>query len=141
MNILRSFVVATSVVACGFSASFGADFSKLSDEALIKKIATLSAQDEPDFTIEVHKRLKAKNEPQAKEFKETIHKARKAANEKLSKEQQHKRAVEVCKAMQQKTDSMSGKEIREAGLKVHGDCEKLKEPKCHDRKDKPKKDK
>ena len=142
MNTLRSVIVATSVVACGFSISFGADFSKLSDEALVKKVASLSAQDEPEFVMEVHKRLKAKDEPQAKALRESIHQARKAAHDKLSKEQRQSRAVEVCKAMQKKTDSMSGKEIREAGLKVHSDCEKLKEPKrkepkCHDHKDKP----
>lgn len=143
MNTLRSIIVATSVVACGFSISFGADFSKLSDEALVKKVASLSAQDEPEFVMEVHKRLKAKDEPQAKALRESIHQARKAAHDKLSKEQRQSRAVEVCKAMQKKTDSMSGKEIREAGLKIHADCEKLKEPKrkepkCHDHKDKPK---
>ncbi len=38
--------------------------------------------------------------------------------------------------------AVASKEIREAGLKVHSDCEKLKEPKrkepkCHDHKDKP----
>lgn len=137
MNTLRSIIVATSVVACGFSISFGADFSKLSDEALVKKVASLSAQDEPEFVMEVHKRLKAKDEPQAKALRESIHQARKAAHDKLSKEQRQSRAVEVCKAMQKKTDSMSGKEIREAGLKIHADCDKLKEPKCHDPKDKP----
>lgn len=144
MTTLRSIIVATSFVACGFSASFGADFSKLDDAALAKKVASLSAQDEPEFVMEVHKRLKAKDEPQAKAFRDAIHQARKAAHEKLSKEQRQSRAVEVCRAMQKKTDSMSGKEIREAGLKIHADCEKLKdprhrkEPKCHDHKDKPK---
>lgn len=143
MTTLRSIIVATSFVACGFGTSFGADFSKLDDAALVKKIASLSAQDEPEFVMEVHKRLKAKDEPQAKAFRESIHQARKAAHEKLSKEQRQSRAVEVCKAMQKKTDSMSGKEIREAGLKIHADCERLKESKrkeskCHDHKDKPK---
>lgn len=93
--------------------------------------------------MEVHKRLKAKDEPQAKELRDAIRQARKAAHDKLSKEQRQSRAVEVCKAMQKKTDSMSGKEIREAGLKIHADCERLKEskrkePKCHNHKDKPK---
>ena len=37
MTTLRSIIVATSFVACGFSTSFGADFSKLSDEALISQ--------------------------------------------------------------------------------------------------------
>lgn len=143
MKATKLAIMLASMMALGVSTSFGADFSKLSDEALIKKIASLSAQDEPDFVMEVHKRLKAKDEPQAKEFRDSIHQARKAANDKLSKEQRQSRAVEVCKAMQKKTDSMSGKEIREAGLKIHADCERLKEskrkePKCHNHKDKPK---
>ncbi|MBR2494836.1 DUF1104 domain-containing protein [Helicobacter sp.] len=147
MKATRLAIMAAGMMALGVSASFGADFSKLSDEALVKKVASLSAQDEPDFVMEVHKRLKAKDEAQAKEFRDSIHQARKVAHDKLSQEKRHKRAVEVCKAMQKKTDSMSGKEIREAGLKVHSDCDKLKEPKhhkepkCHDHKEKSQKDK
>lgn len=109
-----------------FCASFalGADFSAKSDSELIKLAGTIAPSDEPDFAIEVNKRVNAKPYAEAKNFKRAIKYARKQGFSKLSVEQAQKRKIESCKAFQARTDSMTGAQIREAGLKVsRKDCD------------------
>lgn len=120
--VLASLAGFASSVLCG-SFAFGADFSAKSDNELIKLAGTIAPSDEPDFAIEVNKRVNAKPYAEAKDFKRAIKYARKQSFSKLSVEQAQKRKIESCKAFQAKTDSMTGAQIREAGLKVsHKDC-------------------
>lgn len=108
----------------GGSFAFGADFSTKSDSELIKLAGTIAPSDEPDFAIEVNKRVNAKPYAEAKDFKRAIKYARKQALYQLPYGQAQKRKVESCKAFQARTDSMTGAQIREAGLKVsHKDCD------------------
>jgi len=107
-----------------------ADFSKKTDKELIDIVGSLQPNDVPDFLIEENKRLKAKNEEDAKAFRKALGEKRKEAFKALSDEEKKKRGVEVCKAIQAKTDSMSGKQIRESGLRIMPfDCDK--EPPKH----------
>lgn len=108
-----------------------ADFSKKSDKEFIALAGSISPSDEPDYMIELRKRLDTKLYPEAKNFKKAIQDAKKEAHSKLSEEQRQKRAIQVCKAMRSKTDTMSGKEIRESGLRIHyEDCDTIpKKPK------------
>ncbi|OBV28901.1 hypothetical protein BKN38_09060 [Helicobacter sp. CLO-3] len=119
----------------GSSLAYAADFSKKSDKELISLAANISAQDEPDFIMEVEKRAKSKLYEEAKSFKKAVKDARHEARAKLTPEQAQKRAIEVCKATQAKTDKMNGKEIRESGLRVfYGDCNEMPKRKPHDEK-------
>lgn len=121
------FLWVKALVLAGFvggSFAFGADFSTKSDSELVKLAGTIAPSDEPDFAIEVNKRINTKPYAEAKDFKRAIKYARKQALYNLPYEQAQKRKVESCKAFQARTDSMTGAQIREAGLKVsHKDCD------------------
>ena len=120
----RVLVLASLAGFAGGSFAFGADFSAKSDSELISLAGTIAPSDEPDFAIEVNKRVNAKPYGEAKDFKRAIKYARKQALYKLPYEQARKRKIESCKAFQARTDSMTGAQIREAGLKVsHKDCD------------------
>lgn len=123
------FSLAKALVLVGFmggSFAFGADFSAKSDSELIKLAGTIAPSDEPDFAIEVNKRVNTKPYAEAKDFKRAIKYARKQSFYKLSYEQARKRKIESCKAFQAKTDTMTGVQIREAGLKVsRKDCDSI----------------
>lgn len=121
--ILAGFASLAGSIFCG-SFAFGADFSAKSDIELVKLAGTIAPSDEPDFAIEVNKRVNAKPYAEAKNFKKDIKHARKQALYQLPYEQARKRKIESCKAFQARTDSMTGAQIREAGLKVsHKDCD------------------
>ncbi|RDU53106.1 DUF1104 domain-containing protein [Helicobacter sp. MIT 01-3238] len=121
---VRILVLASLAGFAGGSFAFGADFSAKSDSELISLAGTIAPSDEPDFAIEVNKRVNAKPYAEAKDFKRAIKYARKQALYQLPYEQAQKRKIEVCKALQARTDSMTGAQIREAGLKVsRKDCD------------------
>ena len=108
--------------------AFGADFSNKSDNELINLAGNVAPSDEPDFVIEVKKRINAKPYQEAKAFKHAIKQSRHRAFSKLTSEQAQKRAIESCKAMQARTDSMTGAQIRASGLKViYKDCSQMGE--------------
>lgn len=125
----KGFFVAKALILVGFlggSFAFGADFSNKSDNELINLAGTISPNDEPDFVIEVKKRVNAKPYQEAKAFKHALKQNRHKAFAKLTPEQAQKRAFDSCKAFQAKTDEMTGKQIREAGLKIiHKDCSEV----------------
>lgn len=121
---VRVLVLASLAGFAGGSFAFGADFSAKSDSELISLAGTIAPSDEPDFAIEVNKRVNAKPYGEAKDFKRAIKYARKQALYQLPYEQARKRKIESCKAFQAGTDSMTGAQIREAGLKVsRKDCD------------------
>lgn len=121
---VRILVLASLAGFAGGSFAFGADFSAKSDNELISLAGTIAPSDEPDFAIEVNKRVNAKPYGEAKDFKRAIKYARKQALYQLPYEQARKRKIESCKAFQARTDSMTGAQIREAGLKVsRKDCD------------------
>lgn len=121
---VRILVLASLAGFAGGSFAFGADFSAKSDSELISLAGTIAPSDEPDFAIEVNKRVNAKPYAEAKDFKRAIKYARKQALYQLPYEQARKRKIESCKAFQARTDSMTGAQIREAGLKVsRKDCD------------------
>ena len=106
--------------------AFGADFSSKSDDELINLAGNVAPSDEPDLIIEVKKRINAKSYQEAKAFKHAIKQSRHNAFSKLKAEQAQKRAIDSCKAMQARTDSMTGAQIRASGLKViYKDCNEV----------------
>ena len=120
----RVLVLASLAGFAGGSFAFGADFSAKSDSELISLVGTIAPSDEPDFAIEVNKRANAKPYAEAKDFKKAIKYTRKQALYQLPYEQARKRKIESCKAFQARTDSMTGAQIRDAGLKVsRKDCD------------------
>ena len=114
-----------SLMFVGVLSLWAADFSKLDNEKLIEKASNLKANEVVDFRIEVHKRVKSLNQDEGKEFFKKVKKARYESLNKMDTKKREAYLKEVCKSFQAKTDSMSGKEIRESGLFVINDCEKF----------------
>ena len=102
--------------------AFGADFSKLSNESFVAAGANLAAKDVPDYKMELHKRMQSMNYFDAKALKKSVKYNFKMAKYQSTPIQQMVYKNEVCQAMQAKTDSMSGKQIRESGLKIKRNC-------------------
>ncbi len=95
-----------------------ADFSKKSDKEFIELAGSVPAADVPDYVLETKKRVNKKLYPEAKEYQKAKKTQEMEALKKLTPEQRQQRAIEVCKDFLAKTDKMTGKEIREAGLKL-----------------------
>ena len=109
----------------GVLSLFAADFSKLSDSDFIKRAGSVPVADEPDYIIEMNKRAENKIIKESMEFREAIREQQEKVLSKLSDEQKKKRAVDICKVIQSKLDTMTGKEIRESGLMSNlKDCER-----------------
>lgn len=109
----------------GVLSLFAADFSKLSDSDFIKRAGSVPVADEPDYIIEMNKRAENKIVKESMEFRKAIREQQEKVLSKLSDEQKKKRAVDICKAIQSKLDTMTGKEIRESGLMPNlKDCER-----------------
>lgn len=108
----------------GVLSLFAADFSKLSDSDFIKRAGSVPVADEPDYIIEMNKRAENKIVKESMEFRKAIREQQEKVLSKLSDEQKKKRAVDICKAIQSKLDTMTGKEIRESGLMPIKDCER-----------------
>lgn len=124
----RAFLLASFFGVFGLfgGVAFGADFSSKSDNELINLAGNVAPNDEPDLIIEIKKRTNAKPYQEAKAFKHAIKQSRHKAFAKLNDEQAQKRAIESCKAMQARTDSMTGAQIRASGLKViYKDCAQI----------------
>lgn len=128
MRVLKRVLLLASFFGLFGGVAFGVDFSSKSDNELINLAGNVAPSDEPDFVIEVKKRINAKPYQEAKAFKHAIKQSRHKAFSKLTSEQAQKRAIESCKAMQARTDSMTGAQIRTSGLKViYKDCAQMGE--------------
>ncbi|TXE79647.1 DUF1104 domain-containing protein [Campylobacter peloridis] len=115
MKKITSLLLASSLIA---TLAIGADFSKKSNDEIINLAKSVKAQDQADLVIEMKKRM---NEMKFKDAKEFQYKFKTNLYENISKlspqERSQRRAI-VQKDMQDLTDKMSGKEIRE--LNLHG---------------------
>ncbi|WP_307983805.1 DUF1104 domain-containing protein [uncultured Helicobacter sp.] len=127
LSLLKKIAIIATTGIFSVGLLHAADFSKKSDKDFIALAGAVSATDEPDYIIEANKRINAKLYNEAKEFKLAIHKQRAENLKKLSPELAKQRAIDVCKAIQAKTDTMSGKQIRESNLPfIVGDCSHFK---------------
>lgn len=117
-----------SLLTAGLLAA--ADFSGLSNEEFVKQAGNLKPEEVPDYRIELNKRVENMKNKEATDFKKRVRKASMDAIHKLPPEEHKQYMIAVCKAMQAKTDNMTGKQIREAGLDLpRNDCDKVRMPK------------
>ncbi|MDO7252336.1 DUF1104 domain-containing protein [Helicobacter cappadocius] len=117
MNKFISMILAGALCA---SLAFGADFSKKSNDDLIKVAGTVAPKDVPDYRMELHKRIKAMKKPEAKAFHEKLEASMKKNTEKMSMKDMRARREAIKKAIDEKTKGMTKEQIKESGLDHHG---------------------
>lgn len=107
-----------SVLALTFvSASlFAADFSKHSLTDLQNLAGKVKPADALDYKIEIRKRINTMSVKDARAFMQSIRDNTIAAHDKMSHEELRQYKIAVCKANQEKIDSMNVQEARELGL-------------------------
>ncbi|PAF46390.1 hypothetical protein BKH46_07945 [Helicobacter sp. 12S02634-8] len=113
MNKFAAMILAGAVCA---SLSFGADFSKQSNEELIKMAGTVAPADAPDYKIEIHKRMKTMKKEEAKKFHEQLEEAMQKNTDSMTLKEFRERREAIKQAMDAKIKTMSKKELKESGL-------------------------
>ncbi|EAK9856750.1 DUF1104 domain-containing protein [Campylobacter lari] len=115
-KIISLFIV--SSLAASFA--LGVDFSKKSNDEILNLAKTVSAQDQADLVIEMKKRMNEMKYKDAKVFHQQFKTNLRENISKLSTQERSQRRTIVQEDMQNLTDEMSGKEIRELNLHQHG---------------------
>ncbi|PAF42510.1 DUF1104 domain-containing protein [Helicobacter sp. 11S02596-1] len=113
MNKFTSMVLAGAVCA---SFAFGADFSKQSNDDLIKMSGVVAPKDFPDYKIELHKRMQTMTKEQAKDFHKKLEEAMEKNTDKMTLKEFRERKQAIKKAMEEKRKTMTKKELKESGL-------------------------
>lgn len=116
MKKLISMVLAGALCA---SLALAADFSKKSNDDLVKMAGTVAPKDVPDYRIELHKRVKAMKKEDAKAFHEKFEASMKKNTEKMSMKDMRARRAAIKKAIDEKTKGMTKDQIKESGLQMH----------------------
>ncbi|TLD97763.1 DUF1104 domain-containing protein [Helicobacter jaachi] len=130
MKYLGVKVCVIAALFCGVGVN-AADFSKKSDDDLVKLSGVVKVEEFVDYELEVAKRLKAKSEKDAQAFKEKLKTQFEKATENLTVKQLREYRKATREAMQKHIEKMSAKELKESGLHARGckDCKKDKEGK------------
>lgn len=116
MKKLISMVLAGVLCA---SLALAADFSKKSNDDLVKMAGTVAPKDVPDYRMELHKRVKAMKKEDAKAFHQKFEASMKKNTEKMSVKDMRARRAAVKKAIDEKTKGMTKEQIKESGLEMH----------------------
>lgn len=114
-------LVSLALVGALISGAFAADYSKASNEELLKLSAgKIAPKDYPDYRMEIHKRTQEMKVKDAKVFRDKLRESRQSMYDKMT----HKEYLEYKDAihleMQKRLDSMSEREARESGLLGYG---------------------
>lgn len=110
-------IVSLALVGALLSGAFAADYSKTSNEELLKLSAgKIAPKDYPDYRMEIHKRIQEMKVKDARVFRDKLREVRQSMYDKMT----HKEYLEYQDAIRLETrkrlDSMSEKEARESGL-------------------------
>ena len=114
-------IVSLALVGALISGAFAADYSKASNEELLKLSAgRIAPKDYPDYRMEIHKRTQEMKVKDARVFRDKLRESRQSMYDKMT----HKEYLEYKDAIyletQKRLDSMSENEARESGLMGYG---------------------
>lgn len=126
MKNIRKILLTSAMGVCLCGWLNAADFSKHTEDELIKLSGSVKVADYPDYKIEVIKRTKQMKEKDAQSFKEKLKAQYEKATENMKVKELRAYEKSAREAMKKKIDSMTAKEIKEAGL----DKFKHKDKKC-----------
>lgn len=104
-----------------------ADFSKKSDKELIALSGVVKVEEFADYELEIAKRIKAKSEKEAKDFREKLKAQYEKATENMSVKQYREYKKATHEAMKKRVEKMSEKELKESGLPPHKHLRACKE--------------
>ena len=118
MKCIKRCGMTLALLCCGglFSALSAADFSKKSDDELIKLSGSVKAVDFPDYKIEIAKRIKQKSDKDAQVFKEELKAQYEKATENMKVKELREYRKATGEAMKKRVSTMSKKERKELGF-------------------------
>ncbi|OCX43048.1 hypothetical protein A7X81_07510 [Campylobacter ornithocola] len=112
-----SLFIVSSLVA---TLALSADFSKKSNDEILNLAKSVTAQDQADLMIEMRKRMSEMKYNDAQEYHYQFRNNLRQNISKLNPEERIQRRAIVQQNMQDITDKMNGKEIRELNLHHRG---------------------
>ncbi|AJC85644.1 DUF1104 domain-containing protein [Campylobacter sp. RM16704] len=112
-----SLLIVSSLTA---TLALSADFSKKSNNEILNLAKTVTAQDQADLVVEMRKRMNEMKYSDAQEYHYQFRNNLRENISKLNPEDRRQRRIIVQQNMQNITDKMSGKEIRELNLHHNG---------------------
>ncbi len=134
MKLTRTLKVGILAVAFGsLVCANAADFSKKSDKELISLSGVVKAEEFADYELEIAKRMKAKSEKEAKDFREKLKAQYEKATENMSVKEYREYKKATHEAMKKRVENMSEKELKESGLPPHRHFKACK-AECKDKK-------
>lgn len=112
------FSISKPVLALALASAslFAADYSKHSLTELQNLAGKVKPADALDYKIEIRKRINAMSVKDARTFMQAIRNNTIAAHDKMTHEELRQYKIAVCKANQERIDSMNVQEARELGL-------------------------
>ena len=134
MELTRTLKVSILAVAFGsLVCANAADFSKKSDKELISLSGVVKVEEFADYELEIAKRMKAKSEKEAKDFREKLKAQYEKATENMSVKEYREYKKATHEAMKKRVEKMSEKELKESGLPPHRHFKACK-AECKDKK-------
>ncbi len=136
MKLTRTLKIGVLAVAFGsLVCANAADFSKKSDKELISLSGIVKVEEFADYELEIAKRMKAKSEKEAKDFREKLKAQYEKATENMSVKEYREYKKATHEAMKKRVENMSEKELKESGFPPHRHFKECKgKAECKDKK-------
>lgn len=139
MKNIRKILLTSVMGVCLCGWLNAADFSKHTEDELIKLSGSVKVADYPDYKIEIIKRAKQMKEKDAQSFKEKLKAQYEKATENMKVKELRAYEQSAREAMKKKIDTMTVKELKESGLDKFKNrnkkCPFFKDPKKDSKKD------
>ncbi|WP_297812622.1 DUF1104 domain-containing protein [uncultured Helicobacter sp.] len=113
-------ILSLALIGTLTSALFGADYSKTSNEELIKLSGKVAPKDYPDYKMEIHKRMQEMKVKDAREFRDRLREAHWNACDNMTQKEHQAYHNAIHLEMQKHLSSMSESQARESGLMGYG---------------------
>lgn len=114
-------VLSFALVGALVTSALSADYSKLSNEELIKLSSSkIAPKDYPDYKIEVHKRMQEMKIKEARDFGDKLRESRNNVYDKMTRKEYQEYREATRLEMQKRLDTMSESQARESGLVGYG---------------------
>ncbi|MDE7175379.1 MAG: DUF1104 domain-containing protein [Helicobacter sp.] len=115
-KIILSLALAGTLV----SGALAADYSKASNEELIKLSGKVAPKDYPDYRMEIHKRMQEMKVKEAREFRDRLRESHQNAYSNMTHKEYLEHHNALCAEVQKRLDTMSESQAIESGLIGYG---------------------
>lgn len=113
-------ILSLALVGALASSVFATDYSKTSNEELIKMSGKVAPKDYPDYRMEIHKRMQNMKVKDAGEFGDKLREAHWSVCGNMTQKEHQEYHDAIHQEMQKRLNSMSEAKARESGLIGYG---------------------